>query len=60
MKGRVLAISKSDMIDDKAKSEIEARLPEDVPHIFFSSKTGENVRQLKELLWTVLHEKQDN
>ena len=60
VKGRVLAISKSDMIDDKAKSEIEARLPEDVPHIFFSSKTGENVRQLKELLWTVLHEKQDN
>lgn len=56
VKDRILAISKSDMLDGKMKSEMEALLPEDVPHIFFSSLTGENIQQLKDLLWKVLHE----
>jgi len=56
VKGRVLAISKSDMLDEKMKSEIEPQLPVDVPHIFFSSVTGENLQELKDLLWKTLHE----
>lgn len=56
VKDRILAISKSDMLDGKMKSEMEALLPEDLPHIFFSSLTGENIQQLKDLLWKVLHE----
>ena len=57
VKGRVLAITKSDMLDEKRKAEIEAVLPDDVPHLLFSSKTGENIQQLKDMLWKTLHEK---
>ena len=56
VKGRILAISKSDMLDEKAKGEIEDRLPQNVRHIFFSSLTGDNIRQLKDMLWDLLHE----
>ena len=55
VKGRVLAISKSDMLDEKMKSEIEPTLPDDVPHIFFSSVSGENLTALKNILWETLH-----
>ncbi len=56
VKGRVLAISKSDMLDEQMKSEIVPQLPKDVPHIFFSAVSGENLPQLKKLLWDTLHE----
>ncbi len=56
VKGRVLAITKTDMLDDKMKSEMEAELPEDIPHIFISSVTGEGIPQLKDMLWSVLTE----
>ena len=58
VKGRVLAISKSDMLDGKLKSEIEAELPDGIPHIFISSITGEGIQQLKDMLWAVLNENQ--
>lgn len=54
-KKRILAISKSDLLDDELKQEIEATLPKDVPHIFISSYTGENLDQLKDLLWKELN-----
>ena len=56
VKGRVLAITKTDMLDDKMKSEMKAELPEDIPHIFISSVTGEGIPQLKDMLWSVLTE----
>ena len=55
VKGRVLAVTKSDMLDETMKSEIEMSLPEEVPHIFISSITGEGIRQLKDMLWNVLN-----
>ena len=57
VKGRILAVSKSDMLDEKMKSEMEAGLPAGIPHIFFSSMTGENIPALKDMIWRVL---QDN
>ena len=42
------------MLDDQLKSEIEATLPEDIPHVFISSFTQEGIRQLKDILWTAL------
>lgn len=59
VKGRVLAISKSDMLDQTMKSEIEENLPADIPHIFISSITGEGIQQLKDLLWRVLNDNQE-
>lgn len=50
-KGRVLAISKSDMLDDELKAEISAVLPKDIPKTFFSSVTQQGLTELKDLLW---------
>ena len=55
VKERVLAISKSDMLDGKMKSEMEAGLPADIPHVLISSLTGEGLKELKDMLWTALH-----
>ena len=55
VKGRVLAISKSDMLDKKMKEEMEAGLPEGIPHVFISSFTGEGLKELKDMLWETLH-----
>ena len=50
-KPRVLAISKSDMLDDELTQEIEKTLPEGVPHIFISAVTGMGLTELKDMLW---------
>jgi GTPase len=55
-KDKVLAISKSDMLDEELKKEIKKHLPRKVETIFFSSMTGENIQQLKDILWKKLHE----
>ncbi|MCU7552602.1 GTPase ObgE [Chitinophagaceae bacterium LB-8] len=51
----VIAISKSDMLDDELKNEIAKELPSDVPHIFISSIRNKNIPELKDLLWKVLN-----
>lgn len=54
-KGRVLAISKSDMLDEELKKEISAILPKNVPHIYFSSVAQQNLMELKDLLWNEIN-----
>ena len=53
-KRRVLAISKSDMLDEELMGALEADLPE-IPHIFISSITGYNLVALKDVLWHELN-----
>lgn len=50
-KPRVLAVSKSDMLDDELISEIKKDLPEGIPHVFISAVTGLGLNELKDLLW---------
>ena len=50
-KGRVLAISKSDMLDDELREELAKELPADVPSVFISAVTGQGLTELKDLLW---------
>lgn len=50
-KPRVLAISKSDMLDDELMEEIAKTLPEGVRHVFISAVTGYNLTELKDVLW---------
>jgi GTP-binding protein len=52
----VVAISKSDMLDDELKEAIEKELPKNVPHIFISSFTNKGLIELKDLLWKELNE----
>lgn len=51
----VIAISKSDMLDDELKKELANELPADIPHVFISSITGEGLQHLKDLLWKKLN-----
>ena len=54
-KDRLLAISKSDMLDDELKEEIEKDLPKDTPHLFISSISQTGLTELKDILWKMLN-----
>ncbi len=51
----VIAISKSDMLDDELKAAIKKELPKKIPHVFISSVTGQGLQDLKDLLWKTLN-----
>jgi GTP-binding protein len=53
-KPRVLAITKSDLIDDELKKLIEKDLPTELPHIFISAVAQKGLTELKDLLWKKL------
>ena len=55
-KQRVLAISKSDMLDDELKAEIAPSLPDDLPTVFISAVTGEGLTELKDALWRAIND----
>jgi len=54
-KDRLLAISKSDMLDDELKEELEKELPKDIPHLFISSIAQTGLTELKDRLWQLLN-----
>jgi GTP-binding protein len=60
-KQRILAISKCDTIDDELIMELEKDLNKrmkgkfKIPYIFFSSQTGYNLQELKDMLWKQLN-----
>jgi GTP-binding protein len=49
-KNRILAISKSDLLDDELKAEIEKDLPK-IPYLFISSVAEQGLMELKDLIW---------
>ncbi len=51
----IIAISKSDMLDDELKEAISKELPKDIPHLFISSLTNKGLTELKDLLWQTLN-----
>lgn len=53
-KQRVLAISKSDLLDDELREEIAKTLPEGVPSVFISAVTGQGITELKDMLWRAI------
>jgi GTP-binding protein len=55
----LIAISKSEMLDDELKAAIVKELPAHVPHIFISSITNQGLNELKDLLWKALNEGQE-
>ncbi len=50
----LIAISKSDMLDDELKEEIAKTLPKDVPHIFISAPANIGITELKDQLWEAI------
>lgn len=54
-KQRVLAISKSDMLDHELKEELEKEVPKGVPYLFISSVAQTGLTELKDELWKMLN-----
>jgi len=55
-KKRLLAITKTDMIDAQMEEEIRLGLPKDVPAVFISSITQKGITPLKDMIWNALNE----
>ncbi|MES2647732.1 MAG: GTPase ObgE [Bacteroidota bacterium] len=51
----VIAISKSDMLDDELKEEVRKEMPENIPLVFISSLRKQGLVELKDLLWKTLN-----
>jgi GTP-binding protein len=51
----IIAVSKSDMLDDELKEAISKELPAEVPHLFISSVANQGLQKLKDALWNVLN-----
>jgi GTP-binding protein len=54
-KKRLLAISKSDMLDEELMEGLRKELPSDIPSIFISAVTQQGIVELKDLIWKNLH-----
>ncbi len=58
-KQRILAITKSDMLDEELIAGLEKELPEGVQHIFISSVSGMGITELKDLLWKEINSEEN-
>lgn len=54
-KQRILAVTKSDLLDDELQQMLSEDLPDDLPVIFISAVAGKGINELKDLLWTALN-----
>ena len=54
-KPRVLAITKSDLIDEELKQMLRADIPKDVPYLFISAVAQQGLTELKDLLWETIN-----
>lgn len=54
----VIAVSKSDMLDEELKKDIIKELPKGMPIVFISSITNKGLTELKDLLWDTLNKPQ--
>jgi GTP-binding protein len=54
-KERLLAISKTDMLDEELQEEIKNELPSGIPFVFISSLAQIGLQELKDKLWKMLN-----
>jgi len=54
-KKRLLAVTKSDMLDEELIVEIKPTLPKEIPHIFISSLSSIGLVELKDTIWKALN-----
>lgn len=54
-KKRILAISKSDLLDDELKEAIAKEIPTELPTVFISAVANQGITELKDLIWKHLH-----
>ncbi|MBR4527566.1 MAG: GTPase ObgE [Bacteroidaceae bacterium] len=54
-KQRILAITKSDLLDEELIQMLSEDLPKDLPHVFISAVTNQGITELKDTLWHALN-----
>jgi GTPase len=54
-KPRLLAITKSDLIDEEMTNLLEPGLPKDVPYLFISAVAQQGITTLKDKLWEMIN-----
>ena len=54
-KQRVLAITKSDLLDDELVEMLSDDLPDDLPVVFISAVANKGLDELKDILWAALN-----
>ena len=54
-KHRVLAVTKSDLLDEELIAMLKEELPDDLPVVFISAVTGYGLDELKDVLWRELN-----
>lgn len=55
-KERILAISKSDLLDDELEAEMSKELPSGIKSVFISSMTNKGIVELKDMIWQSITE----
>lgn len=55
-KNRLLAITKSDMLDEELEEMISETLPEGIPYVFISSLVQKGIPELKDMLWEAIND----
>jgi len=55
-KKRMLAVTKSDMLDEIMIKQMKKELPKDLPSCFISSVAQTGIHELKDLIWKILNE----
>ena len=55
-KDKILAISKSDMLDEELTEEIKLDLPEGIETLFISSVAQQGITELNDLVWNTLND----
>ncbi len=55
-KGRILAITKSDLLDEELKAWVTEDIPKGIPFVFISSLANQGITELKDVIWRKLNE----
>lgn len=53
-KPHLLAVTKSDMLDEELTAEIKKDLPQGIPAVFISSVAQKGLTELKDMIWTAI------
>lgn len=54
-KPRVLAITKSDLLDEELQNEMKTQLPANIPAVFISSVQQKGLMELKDMVWKAIN-----
>ncbi|MBK9061314.1 MAG: GTPase ObgE [Flavobacteriales bacterium] len=54
-KERLLAVTKSDLLDEELIAALRKELPKNVEHVFISSVANQGLDSLKDMIWSKIH-----